>query len=84
MGRIFQWLNVTFLSLFVCGVVMANADIPGWISNTAELMSPQTAKAVLTQQAAESALVSADSALQQADASASSDYTQLAEALENN
>ncbi|MCU7967050.1 MAG: transglutaminase-like domain-containing protein, partial [gamma proteobacterium symbiont of Bathyaustriella thionipta] len=30
------------------------------------------------------ALVSADSALQQADASASSDYTQLAEALENN
>ncbi len=79
---------ITLCSVLITGVVAVDSAVadtagPGWITDTAEPVSPQQAKTVLMQKRATPALLAAQSALPQAAASSSSDYAQLAEALEN-
>jgi len=88
MDRIIYGLKrVLLCGVFTVGALaaaplIADTTNPGWINKTAELISPDDAKAILTKQKT-AALVLAQSAAASVTAAASSDYQQLAAALEN-
>ena len=77
--RLIPLCSALVTATIIADSAVANTSGPGWVTGTAELVSPTDAKTVL----AEQQTASAQSDSQQVAAFSSSDYTQLAEALEN-